>query len=182
MQTQNKGFRGAKKPTKRQNQNDILGLLEKLGGMNESVSKMRGEQTAMANLLRLDGTASKAIEGDSIMIDYLGRYKNIDGSLGEMFDVGLGSMIYGLGSGSMIDGFEKSIIGKKVGAFFSADATFPENYHKEDLRGKKVQFDIVLLKSWREPKNGKKIEELHKDYVKSLKAKLEAEKTAENKS
>ena len=45
-----------------------------------------------------------------------------------------------IGSGSFIPGFEDQIIGKSIGEEFDVDVTFPEDYHSEDLKGKKATF------------------------------------------
>ena len=45
-----------------------------------------------------------------------------------------------IGSGSFIPGFEDQIIGKTIGEEFDVDVTFPEDYHSEELKGKKAIF------------------------------------------
>ena len=45
-----------------------------------------------------------------------------------------------IGSGSFIPGFEDQIIGKTIGEEFDVDVTFPEDYHSEELKGKKATF------------------------------------------
>ena len=46
----------------------------------------------------------------------------------------------------MIPGFEEGVIGHKAGEEFTIDVTFPEDYHAENLKGKKAQFAINLKK------------------------------------
>ena len=45
-----------------------------------------------------------------------------------------------IGSGSFIPGFEDQIIGKSIGEEFDVEVTFPEEYHAEELKGKKATF------------------------------------------
>lgn len=51
-----------------------------------------------------------------------------------------------LGQGSMIPGFEEGIIGHKKGDSFDINATFPEQYHAENLKGKSAKFTTHLVK------------------------------------
>ena len=81
----------------------------------------------------------KSKKGDRVNIDYKGTRD------GEAFEGGSaeGSDLE-LGSGRMIDGFEKGIIGMKAGESTTLDLTFPEDYHNEDLKGAAVQFEISV--------------------------------------
>ncbi|MBQ9429694.1 MAG: trigger factor [Clostridia bacterium] len=80
-----------------------------------------------------------AEEGDTVSIDYIGR---IDGVA---FDGGTGSTTdLVLGSGAMIPGFEDGIVGMTAGETKTVDATFPQDYGKEELNGKTAQFEITL--------------------------------------
>jgi len=53
-----------------------------------------------------------------------------------------------LGSKMMVPGFEDQIVGLKVGDKKEFDLTFPDDYHKEDLRSKKVHFEVELKKAF----------------------------------
>ena len=49
-----------------------------------------------------------------------------------------------LGSGQFIPGFEDQMIGLKAGDNHTVKVTFPNNYHKDDLAGKPVEFDVAV--------------------------------------
>ncbi|MCK9563238.1 MAG: trigger factor [Bacteroidales bacterium] len=80
-----------------------------------------------------------AQEGDQVKIDYTGRKD------GEEFEGGKasGSNLV-LGSGQMIPGFETGIVGMKAGDTKTINATFPDDYHAEALKGAAVEFDITV--------------------------------------
>lgn len=50
-----------------------------------------------------------------------------------------------IGSKSLIDNFEEQIIGHKVGDQFVVKVSFPDDYHVDQFKGKKAEFDIELL-------------------------------------
>ncbi len=87
-----------------------------------------------------------AAEGDQVTIDFEGR---IDG---EPFEGNSATdMPLVLGSGSVIPGFEEGLVGAKAGDTRTLDLKFPEDYSKEELAGKPVQFEITV----------KRVEESH---------------------
>ncbi len=73
--------------------------------------------------------------GDKVDLDFEGFVDDVafDGGKGEHY-----SLV--LGSNSFIPGFEEQIAGKTIGEDFDVDVTFPEDYHSEDLKGKKAIF------------------------------------------
>ena len=84
-------------------------------------------------------TDRAAQKGDTVDIAFVGT---IDG---EAFDGGSSdSYSLELGSGTMIDGFEDSIIGHNVGETFVWDGKFPDDYQSTDLAGKACQFTITV--------------------------------------
>ncbi|WP_341501520.1 trigger factor [Gallaecimonas sp. GXIMD4217] len=86
--------------------------------------------------------ADKAAEsGDRVVIDFVGTIdgEEFDGGKAEGFSLNLGQ-------GRMIPGFEDAILGKKAGEEVTADVTFPEDYHAENLKGKAAQFAIKVIK------------------------------------
>lgn len=80
-----------------------------------------------------------AQEGDQVTIDFAGTKD------GEVFEGGSaeGSKLT-LGSNQMIPGFEDAVVGMKVGEEKTVPLTFPETYHKEELKGAAVEFKIKL--------------------------------------
>ena len=84
----------------------------------------------------------KTKKGDKLTIDFLGRVdgEEFEGGKAENFELELGSS-------RMIPGFEKDIIGMKVGEEKTISVTFPEDYHAENLKGKEAEFDIKVNKT-----------------------------------
>ncbi len=50
-----------------------------------------------------------------------------------------------VGAGDFIPGFEEQLVGMKKGETRPIDVTFPKDYQKEDLQGKKATFDVTIL-------------------------------------
>ena len=80
----------------------------------------------------------KSRKDDQVIIDFVGSINGdeFEGNSAKDFKLVLGS-------NSMIPGFEDSIIGKKPSEF-SIEATFPEDYFKNDLANVKAEFKITL--------------------------------------
>jgi trigger factor len=80
-----------------------------------------------------------AQDGDQVNIDFNGK---IDG---EEFEGGSATNHdLELGSGSMIPGFETGIEGARAGDERDVTVTFPDDYHKEDLRNKEAVFTVKV--------------------------------------
>lgn len=83
----------------------------------------------------------QAKNDDMVNIDYEGT---IDG---EAFSGGTGSNTnLVLGSGRMIEGFEKGLLKSKAGDEVTLELTFPEEYRNKDLAGKPVVFKVKVNK------------------------------------
>lgn len=81
----------------------------------------------------------KAKKGDRLNIDFTGT---IDG---EAFAGNSGQNVpLTLGSGRMIDGFEKGLTGAKAGEELTLDLQFPEDYPHKEVAGKPVQFQVKV--------------------------------------
>jgi len=52
-----------------------------------------------------------------------------------------------IGSGNFIPGFEEKLIGAKVGDEVAFDITFPESYHADDFKNRKVYFVVQTRQS-----------------------------------
>ncbi len=84
----------------------------------------------------------KVKDGDTVNINYSGK---VDG---EAFEGGTDDSEAGtnleIGSNSFIEGFEKELIGVKVGDTVDLNLTFPKDYGKEELNGKDVVFTVTV--------------------------------------
>ena len=76
---------------------------------------------------------------DIVDIDFVGK---VDGGVFE--DGEAKEFKVELGSKRLIDGFEDGLIGKKAADKETLKLTFPENYHKEELAGKPVEFEVTV--------------------------------------
>lgn len=83
-----------------------------------------------------DGTVEK---GDIAVIDFKGFVDGVEFEGGEGKDYSLE-----IGSGSFIDNFEDQLVGAKASEERDVNVTFPENYGKEDLNGKKALFKVIV--------------------------------------
>ncbi len=98
----------------------------------------------MLETLRKQNTEWKAVEreakeGDRVVADFKGT---IDG---EEFKGNSGTDVpVTLGSGRMIEGFEKGLDGAKAGDERTLDLTFPEDYAYKEVAGKPVQFTVTV--------------------------------------
>ncbi|HEX7037252.1 MAG TPA: trigger factor [Pseudomonadales bacterium] len=99
-----------------------------------------------------------AQEGDRVTVDFEGR---IDG---EVFEGGKAeNASFVVGSGQMIEDFDRGVRGLAAGASGEFEATFPEDYRVEKLAGKTVAFS-VQMKEVQEPK----LPELNEEFFKSF--------------
>jgi trigger factor len=77
--------------------------------------------------------------GDQVVVDFTGRRD------GEIFQGGTATDFgFVIGTGQMLKEFEESVAGMSIGASKTFDLTFPEDYHADDLKGKKAQFEVTL--------------------------------------
>lgn len=81
-----------------------------------------------------------AQEGDGVTITYHGTIegKDFPGGAGENFFVTLGK-------GTMLKEFEEQLIGAEKDQDLSFDITFPENYGRQELAGKKAHFVVKVV-------------------------------------
>ena len=126
-------------------------------GTDEDVDKdLKDEQEKNARQITVeDGGAEN---GDSVVMDYEGK---IDG---EPFEGGSAkNHTLVLGSGSFIPGFEDGLIGVKGGETRDVEVTFPEDYHAEELKGKKAVFTCKVEKVTR-----KELPELDDEFAQEV--------------
>lgn len=91
------------------------------------------------NLAELVVKEDAAVEGDTVVIDFVGSVDGVefDGGKGENFSLELGS-------GQFIPGFEDQLVGTKAGETKNVEVTFPEDYQAEDLAGKAATFVTTI--------------------------------------
>jgi trigger factor len=87
-------------------------------------------------------------EGDMVNFDFKGFVddKPFDGGESKGYELKIGS-------NSFIPGFEKQMIGLKKGEKKTIDIIFPNDYHTENLRGKKAKFELNIndIKTIKQP-------------------------------
>ncbi|RJQ33240.1 MAG: trigger factor [Actinobacteria bacterium] len=90
---------------------------------------------------------------------------NFDGTInGKAFEGGSAKdYLLGLGSKTMVPGFEEQLVGSKAGEIKDIKITFPKDYPKEDLAGKIANFRVFIKEV-----KVKKLPELNEDFVKQL--------------
>ncbi|EMB65687.1 trigger factor [Streptococcus mutans 3SN1] len=91
------------------------------------------------NLAELVLKEDAAVEGDTVVIDFVGSVDGVefDGGKGDNFSLELGS-------GQFIPGFEDQLVGKKAGGTVKVNVTFPEDYQSADLAGKDATFVTTI--------------------------------------
>ncbi|MFN2362275.1 MAG: trigger factor, partial [Marinobacter sp.] len=97
------------------------------------IDNLRRQQATMKSVKR------KSKNKDVVLIDFKGF---VDG---EEFEGGAAeNHKLTLGSGQMIPGFEKGIVGGKAGEELEIEVTFPDDYQNEELAGKPAKFEIKI--------------------------------------
>ncbi len=81
----------------------------------------------------------KSKDGDRLIIDFEGLIdgESFEGGAAEGFEIVLGK-------GTMIEGFEKGLIDVASGKTVEVNATFPEDYHVENLAGREAVFKVKV--------------------------------------
>ncbi|KAA0258635.1 trigger factor [Deferribacter autotrophicus] len=124
---------------------------------DEDVDKVL-EKLRMQNISYEPADDAEVQDGDMVVIDFEGF---IDG---EPFDGGSAKdYSFVVGSKTLLEEFEKGIIGHKKGDEFEVEVTFPEDYFEKSLAGKKAVFKISVKEVKR------KVEpELNDDFAKDV--------------
>ena len=93
-------------------------------------------QKRFGNLEKVEEAAS---DGLFVKIDFEGYLND------ELFEGGAAKdYLIEIGSNNMIPGFEEGLIGLKANEEKELNLSFPDDYHAEDLKGKKVMFKIKI--------------------------------------
>ena len=99
--------------------------------------ELKAIQERFSELTNVEGRKAKAT--DVLVFDFEGF---LDGT---PFEHGKAEKYtLDLANSNFIPGFAEGLVGHKIGEDFTIDVTFPENYHAENLKGKPVQFKILI--------------------------------------
>lgn len=124
--------------------NVTVGDLSKIEVRRPNASVTEADIDAMAEKLRnqratWEPVERAAAEGDQVKVDFCGRKD------GELFPGGEGEGIeFEIGAGQMIEDFDSNARGMAAGETKTFDATFPDDYQAEDLKGQTVSFEITM--------------------------------------
>jgi len=97
-------------------------------------------ETLLKQRTNYDVVKRASQDGDQMTINFEG---SVDG---EPFEGGQADSVpVVIGSHSMIPGFEEALMGKSANDEFSFDVNFPDDYHAENLKGKKATFATKVI-------------------------------------
>ena len=106
---------------------------------DDQVKEAAGRIASQQGALEERAASHKAKDGDTLVIDFVGK---VDG---EVFEGGSAEDVrLTIGSGQFIPGFEEQLTGVKKGEEKTIDVTFPEDYGAEHLAGKAATFDVTV--------------------------------------
>ena len=99
----------------------------------------RALQDLQARSTEYKSVKRKSKDGDRLIIDFEGLIdgESFEGGAAEGFEIILGR-------GAMIEGFEKGLIDVAPGKTVEVNATFPEDYHVENLAGREAVFKVKI--------------------------------------
>lgn len=104
---------------------------------------------------RLETVSEPAVQGDFVVMDYVG---SIDG---EAFEGGEGrDQMVELGTGRLIPGFEEQLVGGAAGEDRTVSLSFPDDYGAEHLQGRAAEFAVTIKEIKR-----KRLPELDDDFA-----------------
>ena len=102
--------------------------------VNAEIEKERNKQAAEVSV------EDRAVaEGDTVNLDYSGSVDGVKFAGGTAEGQTLK-----IGSHTFIPGFEEQMVGMNIGEEKDLDVTFPEEYHAEELAGKKAVFHVKV--------------------------------------
>lgn len=120
-------------------ENMTVSLDEEYTVTDEDIEEQLEAMVVMYPNILVNSSKQTVEDGDIVNIDYVG-YLN-----GEAFDGGSAKDCdLEIGSDSLVDGFEDSLIGAGVGKTTTIDVTFPEDYGVDSLNGQTVQFEVTI--------------------------------------
>ena len=101
--------------------------------LENMVERLREQRTEFVDV-------DRAVEADDkVCVDFSGTLDGeaVEGASGD-------DMEFVVGKGQMIEDFDNGVIGLSVGESRTFDATFPEDYRAEELKGKTVEFKVTV--------------------------------------
>ena len=102
--------------------------------IDKEIERLRNQKAELE--IKEDGTVE---DGDIAVIDYKGIKD------GEAFEGGSAeNYSLTIGSKTFIPGFEEQLIGMKAEEEKTIEVTFPDDYHAENLKGAKVNFEVKV--------------------------------------
>ncbi|WP_345239975.1 trigger factor [Pontibacillus salipaludis] len=125
-------------------------------------NELKQQQEKQAELVvKEEGTVEN---GDTVVMDFEGF---VDG---EAFEGGQAdNYSLEIGSGQFIPGFEEQLVGKSAGEETEVEVTFPEEYHAEELAGKKATFKVKVHEI-----KAKELPELDDEFAKDIDEEVES--------
>ncbi len=106
---------------------------------DDQVKESAGRIASQQGALEERAASHKAKDGDTLVIDFVGK---VDG---EVFEGGSAEDVrLKIGAGQFIPGFEEQLTGIKKGEEKTINVTFPEDYGAEHLAGKAATFDVTV--------------------------------------
>ena len=84
-------------------------------------------------------STNAAATDDKVTIDFVGTVDGVEFDGGKAEDYQ-----FVLGQGMMLPDFEAGVSGLKAGENTTVEVNFPDNYHAENLKGKKASFNITV--------------------------------------
>lgn len=122
------------------------------GDVEDMVEKLRDQRADWQTVER------KSALGDRVVVDFIGTIAK------EPFEGGEGTEVpIVVGSGQVIEDFEKALKGVEAGQAKSAKVKFPKDYPAEALAGKKAIFDITVHRV-----EEKRLPEIDGEFLKSM--------------
>ncbi len=102
--------------------------------VNAEIEKERNKQAAEVSV---EGRA--VAEGDTVNLDYSGSVDGVKFAGGTAE-----AQTLKIGSHTFIPGFEEQMVGMNIGEEKDLEVTFPQEYHAEELAGKKAVFRVKV--------------------------------------
>lgn len=113
-----------------------------------------------------DGAVQKY---DVVTVDFRGLIDGVESEAASGTDQ---SIV--IGSGSLIDGFESGLVGKRIGEEVRLDLSFSPYYHADDVAGKAVTFYVTVKKIQRPALPDFSLETVNEYYKTDFKSEAEA--------